>query len=48
MHSIEALRAGDAPMEYHARREGDKLRQELVSLVEQYFSAGPEILRNDA
>jgi hypothetical protein len=34
--------------ERYAGHEGDELRQELVSLVEQYFSAGPEMLRYDA
>jgi HD-GYP domain-containing protein (c-di-GMP phosphodiesterase class II) len=34
--------------ERYAGREGDELRQELVSLIEHYFSAGPEMLRYDA
>jgi HD-GYP domain-containing protein (c-di-GMP phosphodiesterase class II) len=34
--------------ERYAGHEGDELRQELVSLVEKYFIAGPEILRYDA
>ncbi len=34
--------------EKYAGHEGDELRQELVSLVEKYFSAGPEILRHNA
>jgi HD-GYP domain-containing protein (c-di-GMP phosphodiesterase class II) len=34
--------------ERYAGREGDELRQELVSVVEHYFIAGPEILRYDA
>ena len=31
----------------YAGHEGDELRQELITLIEKYFSAGLEILRYD-